>query len=174
MDNDYHYVIKWLVGCERPTNPKWLLLNQPVGKSFLMKPNVWLFKMVVFCSWFTTILCVCDGGKAQVHSSGLSFAQPLFSASKLLASSQCQSHVVDYPESSLVNSYTTDPIASPSIRLTELASDNEDQTCASQSKDNDRESACLKLCLRAAERRLSRPDKQRVNSFINSKAKPPP
>jgi hypothetical protein len=119
-----------------------------------MKPDVWLFKMVVFCSWFTTIHCVCDGGKAEVDSSGLPLALPLFGASSLLASNQCHSHVVDYPESSLVNSHTTDPIASPFIRLTESASNNEDQVCDSQSKDNDRESACLKLCLRAAERRL--------------------
>jgi hypothetical protein len=167
------YSIGTIVG-GGPAEAKSLVLNQAVGGNFLIKTNTWLLITVVVCSWFTTSQCAWARSEAGVHPANLPYACHFFHSSRVFTPELNRSRSVHCPQSSLVNSHRTDPSSPFFSRWAELPLDNEDQADDSQSDDRDMEFACAPTCLRAAEWRLSRPDTQCANSFINLKTKPPP
>ena len=139
-----------------------------------MKPKAWLLITLAGCSWLAAIQCICARSQAGIHSTGLPDTRNLICDGRLLAANQSHSIAVYNSESSLANACVI-KLPSPSfLRVAELPPDDTDQAGKSLSHDKEMKLACLKPCLRVAEWRLSRPDLQRANSFISSKAKPPP
>jgi hypothetical protein len=158
----------------RASRGKHLVLKQVRGGHFLIKPNTWLLITVVVCSWVTTSQRICARSEMGVHPNGLPYACHFFHSHKWFTPGLNPARFVHCPPSSLVNSHATGPTSARHSRWAELPLDNEEPAEDSRSDAQAMEFADGPTCPRAAEWRLSRPDPQCANSFINSKAKPPP
>jgi len=135
--------------------------------------NKWLLIAVVLCGWFATSPCICPRCEAGIRASDLP-ARFLSSGGGLIAPEQLYSSVVHSPQSSLVNSHAIGSKALSLPKVAELSPDDDEQADDSQADDKDIGLTCADLPPCASDWRLSRPDRQHANSFINSKTKPPP
>jgi len=135
--------------------------------------NKWLLIAAVFCGWSTTSQCACAQSEAGIRASDLP-ARFLSSGGGLIGPEQLPAYAVHCPRRRSVNSHVIEPKVLPLPKVAELSPDDEGQADDNQPDHKDMQLACLKPSPGAAEWRLGRPDKQYANSFINSKAKPPP
>jgi hypothetical protein len=162
------------VGLFQRQRGQWPLLNQPVGGSFLMKPGAWLLVMVFACAWITAVLFVCTRTQAAILPANSLDVSHLSSGGRLFVSSRSLPYLIRCTQSAWLRQRTPHPMSPRFVRLAEPPFDDEDQAYDGRSDNKSVKSVNSKLHLRCTEWWLSRPDAQRANSFINSKAKPPP